>query len=174
MAKKKPTYLPSDFDEIEDRPSRSQLKRDMTALQQLGADLAALGDKVVKEAGLPPEVEKALLLIKTMTKHEARRRHMQYVGKLMRTFDTTHVSELVETAHRGHEVKTKAFQHIEDLRDRLMDGDDDLLQELFDSHPEEGQRLRQLTLGARREKANNKPPKDTRALFRLLRDLEGE
>jgi len=174
MAKKKPTYLPSDFDEIDDRPSRSQLKRDMTALQRLGADLAALGDKVVREAGLPPEVEKALLLFKTMTKHEARRRHMQYVGKLMRTFDTTHVRELVETAHRGHEVKTKAFQRIEDLRDRLVDGDDDLLQELFDSHPEEGQRLRQLTLGARREKANNKPPKDTRALFRLLRDLEGE
>jgi ribosome-associated protein len=174
MAKKKPTYHPSEFDEIDDRPSRSQLKRDMTALQQLGADLAALGDKVVREAGLPPEVEKALLLIKTMTKHEARRRHMQYVGKLMRTFDTTHARELVEAAHLGHAVKTKAFQRIEDLRDRLVDGDDDLLQELFDSHPEEGQRLRQLTLGARREKANEKPPKDTRALFRLLRDLEGE
>jgi ribosome-associated protein len=109
-----------------------------------------------------------------MTKHEARRRHMQYVGKLMRTFDTTHARELVEAAHLGHAVKTKAFQRIEDLRDRLVDGDDDLLQELFDSHPEEGQRLRQLTLGARREKANEKPPKDTRALFRLLRDLEGE
>ncbi|OIQ51263.1 hypothetical protein BerOc1_03213 [Pseudodesulfovibrio hydrargyri] len=174
MAKKKPTYLPSDFDEIEDRPSRSQLKRDMTALQQLGADLAALGDKVVREAGLPPDVEKALLLIKTITKHEARRRHMQYVGKLMRTFDTTHVSELVEAAQRGHTVKTKAFQRIEDLRDRLVDGDDDLLQELFDSHSEQGQRLRQLTLGARREKANDAPPKDTRALFRLLRDIEGE
>ncbi|WP_319583798.1 ribosome biogenesis factor YjgA [uncultured Pseudodesulfovibrio sp.] len=174
MAKKKPTYLPSDFDEIDDRPSRSQLKRDMTALQQLGADLAALGDKVVKEAGLPPEVEKALLLIKTMTKHEAKRRHMQYVGKLMRTFDTTHVNELVDAAHLGHEVKTKAFRRIEDLRDRLLDGDDDLLQSLFDSHPEEGQRLRQLTLGARREKANSKPPKDTRALFRLLREIEGE
>ena len=174
MAKKKPTYLPSDFDEIEDRPSRSQLKRDMTALQQLGADLAALGDKVVKEAGLPPEVEKALLLIKTMTKHEAKRRHMQYVGKLMRTFDTTHARDLVEAAHLGHEVKTKAFQRIEDLRDRLVDGDDDLLQSLFDAHPEEGQRLRQLTLGARREKGSNKPPKNSRALFRLLRDIEGE
>jgi ribosome-associated protein len=174
MAKKKPTYHPSEFDETEDRPSRSQLKRDMTALQQLGADLAALGDKVVREAGLPPEVEKALLLVKTMTKHEARRRHMQYVGKLMRTFDTTHARELVEAARLGHEVRTKAFQRVEDLRDRLADGDDDLLQELFDAHPDKGRRLRQLTLGARREKADNKPPKDTRALFRLLRDIEGE
>ncbi|MEZ7198840.1 ribosome biogenesis factor YjgA [Pseudodesulfovibrio karagichevae] len=174
MAKKKPTYLPSDFDEIDDRPSRSQLKRDMTSLQQLGADLAALGDKVIREAGLPPEVEKALLLLKTITKHEARRRHMQYVGRLMRTFDTAHARELVETARLGHQVKTKAFQRVEDLRDRLVDGDDELLQSLFEAHPEEGQRLRQLTLGARRENANNKPPKDTRALFRLLRDIEGE
>ncbi|MGE4423297.1 MAG: ribosome biogenesis factor YjgA [Pseudodesulfovibrio sp.] len=174
MAKKKPTYLPSEFDEIDDRPSRSQLKRDMTALQKLGADLAALGDKVVREAGLPPEVEKALLLIKTMTKHEAKRRHMQYVGKLMRTFDTAHAQELVDAAQLGHQVKTKAFQRVEDLRDRLVDGDDDLLQSLFETHPDEGQRLRQLTLGARRENANGKPPKDTRALFRLLRDIEGE
>jgi len=173
MAKKRPTYHPSEFDEIDDRPSRSQLKRDMAALQQLGADLAGLGDKVVKEAGLPTEVEKALLLLKSITKHEARRRHMQYVGKLMRTFDTTHARELVEAAHLGHAVKTKAFQHLEDLRDRLMSGDDALLQSLFDAHPAQGQRLRQLTLGARREKDNGKPPKDTRALFRLLRDLEG-
>lgn len=174
MAKKKPTYRPEEFDEIDDRPSRSQLKRDMTALQRLGADLAALGDRVVREAGLPPEVEKALLLIKTMTKHEARRRHMQYVGKLMRTFDTTRARELVEAARLGHAVKTEAFQRVENLRDRLLEGDDDLLQELFDAHPDQGQRLRQLTLGARREKASGKPPRDGRALFRLLRDLQEE
>ncbi|WP_272700291.1 ribosome biogenesis factor YjgA [Desulfovibrio sp. Fe33] len=174
MGKKKTTYRPEEFDEFEDRPSRSQLKRDMTALQQLGADLAALGDKVVKEADLPPEVEKALLLIKTMTKHEAKRRHMQYVGKLMRTFDTTHVSELVEAAKLGHAVKTSEFKRVESLRDRLVDGDDDLLQTLFDNHPDEGQKLRQLTLGARRENANGKAPKDSRALFRLLRSLPDE
>jgi len=174
MAKKKPTYSPSEFDEIEDRPSRSQLKRDMADLQQLGADLAALGDKAVREAGLPPEVEKALLLIKTITKHEARRRHMQYVGKLMRTFDTTRARELVEAARLGHTVKTEAFKQVETLRDRLLDGDDDLLHDLFKAHPDQGQRLRHLTLGARRERAANKPPKDSRALFRLLRDLPGE
>ena len=171
MAKKNRTYAPAEFDEIDDRPSKSQLKRDMTELQQLGADMAALGDKVVKEAGLPPEVEKALLLIKTMTKHEAKRRHMQYVGRLMRTFDTGHVRELVEAAKLGHQVKTNEFKRVESLRDRLIDGDDDLLQTLFEAYPDEGQRIRQLTLGARREAATDKPPKDTRALFRLLRTL---
>lgn len=169
MGKRKYTYRPEEFDEYEEGPSRSQLKRDCHDLQQLGADLAALGDKVVKEAGLPQEVEDALLLIKKLTKHEARRRHMQYVGKLMRTFDTSHVRDIVDAAKQGHSIKTAEFHRIEQMRDRLVDGDDDLLQELFDEYPEDGQRLRQLTLGARRAKAKGKPPKDSRALFKLLR-----
>lgn len=168
---KRDLYAPDEFDETDERPSRSQLKREMHALQKLGADLAALGDTVVKEAGLPEEVESALLLIKKITKHEARRRHMQYVGKLMRTFDTTHVQEVVEAAKAGHDLKTAEYHRVERLRDQLVAGDDDLLQTLFDAHPDMGQRLRQLVLGARREKAKGKPPKDTRALFKFLRDL---
>ncbi|WP_319472046.1 ribosome biogenesis factor YjgA [uncultured Pseudodesulfovibrio sp.] len=173
MAKKqkRDLYRPEEFDEVEEGPSRSQLKREMHALQQLGANLAALGDKVIKEAGLPADVEKALLLIKKLTKHEARRRHMQYVGKLMRTFDTTHVSEIVEAAKAGHTIKTAEFHRLEKVREQLIDGDDTLLQELFDTYPDQGQRLRQLVLGARREKAKGKPPKDSRALFKLLRQL---
>jgi len=174
MGKKNRTYRPEEFDEEDSRPSRSQLKRDMHDLQQLGADLAALGDTVVKEAGLPPEVEEALLLIKKITKHEASRRHMQYVGKLMRTFDTGPVREIVEAAKAGHQVKTAEFHRIEGMRDKLVNGDDALLRELFDQHPEQGQRLRQLTLGARREKAKDKPPKEARALFKFLRALPGQ
>jgi len=168
---KRDLYEPEEFDDIDDRPSRSQLKRDMHELQQLGADLAALGERVVKEAGLSPEVEKALLRIKTIPKHEAKRRHMQYVGKLMRTFDTTHVSEIVEAAKQGHTVKTAEFHQLEKIRDALVGGDDELLQQLFDAHPEQGQRLRQLVLNARREKAKEKTPKNSRALFKFLRAL---
>ncbi|NDV17915.1 DUF615 domain-containing protein [Pseudodesulfovibrio sp. JC047] len=171
MAKRNKIYRPEEFDEIDDRPSRSQLKRDMKELQKLGADLAALGDTMVKEACLPAEVEKALLLIKKIPKHEASRRHMQYVGKLMRTFDTTHVREIVDAAKQGHSIKTAEFHRLEIIRERLIDGDDDLLQKLFDTNPEQGQRLRQLTLGARRAKTSDKPPKDARNLFKLLRTM---
>ena len=171
MAKKKSTYRPAEFDDVDERPSRSQLKRDMTALQKLGTDLAALGETVVKGAGLPPEVEKALLLIKSMSKHEASRRHMQYVGKLMRTFDTTHVQEIVDAAQQGHSLRTAEFHRLEVLRDRLVDGDDDLLQALFEANPDHGQRLRHITLSARREKDSGRPLKESRALFKLLRGL---
>ncbi len=96
---------------------------------------------------------------------------MQYVGKLMRTFDTTHVSEIVEAAKTGHTIKTAEFHRLEKVREQLIDGDDGLMQELFDTYPDQGQRLRQLVLGARREKAKGKPPKDSRALFKFLRQL---
>ncbi|WP_419787520.1 ribosome biogenesis factor YjgA [Pseudodesulfovibrio sp.] len=173
MAKKRNTtlYRPEEFDEREDRPSKSQMKRDMTALQKLGEDLAALGETAVREAELTPETVEALLLIKKLTKHEARRRHLQYVGKLMRGCDTTRAREIVEEASRGRSVRDAEFHRLERLRERLVNGDDDLLQTLFDTNPEQGQRLRQFTLGARREKAAGKPSKDGRALFRLLRDL---
>lgn len=171
MGNKKRNYRPEEFDEIEEAPSRSQLKRESAELQKLGLAFVALGDAVIKESGLPSEVENAFLRLKTISKHEARRRHLQYIGKIMRTFDTTHVREIVEAAEKGHSLKTTDFHRIEVMREHLIDGDDGLLQELFDSHPEEGQRLRQLVLGARREKASAKPPKNTRALFKILRIL---
>ncbi|BCS90279.1 ribosome biogenesis factor YjgA [Pseudodesulfovibrio sediminis] len=171
MSKKKRNYRPEEFDEVDDRPSRTRMKKDSAELQKLGLALAALGDTVVKEAGLPPEVEEALLRIKTISKHEAKRRHLQYVGKLMRTFNTGHVREIVEAAEAGHSINTAEFHRLEALRDRLVDGDDDLLQELFDQYPEEGQRLRQLTLSVRRAKAKGKPAKDSRTLFKFLRNL---
>ncbi len=168
---KRDLYEPEEFDAQFDGPSRSQLKRDSNALQQLGMDLAALGDKTIKEAGLPELVEKALLQIKKMPKHEAKRRHMQYVGKLMRTFDTTYVSEIVEAAKQGLTVKTVEFHRLEKIRERLVAGDEELIQEMFDTYPEQRQRMRQLILGARREQAKGKPPKDFRQLFKLLREL---
>ncbi|MEF2230082.1 MAG: ribosome biogenesis factor YjgA [Pseudodesulfovibrio sp.] len=173
MAKKqkRDLFQPQEFDEREDKVSRSQMKRDMTALQNLGEELAALGETAVREAGLTPEAEAALLLIKKLKGHEARRRHLQYVGKLMRACDTGRAREIVEEARKGRTVKTAEFHRLEKLRDRLVDGDEDLLQALFEANPDQGQRLRQLTLGARREKDAGKPLKDTRALFKLLRGL---
>jgi len=171
MGKRKPLYRPEEFDERQYGPSKSQLKRDSTELQSLGEEFAALGDRVVKEAGLPPELESALLLIRTLTKHEARRRHLQYVGKLMRSNDTGRLREIVEAARQGHALRTDAFHRAERLRDRLVDGDDGLVQQLFEAHPDEGQRLRHLVLAARREKEAGKPPASARALFRLLHGL---
>lgn len=152
--------------------SRSQLKREASALQRMGEELAALGDETLRKAPLPPDLKDALMEARAMTSHEARRRQMQYVGKVMRTVDTAEVEAFLERHRQGKSRADKAHQQLEHWRDRLVEGDDDLLEELLIRFPgAERQRLRQLVLAARREREQAKPPKQFRALFRHLREL---
>lgn len=63
------------------------MKRRSTALQELGERLLALRPAVRATLDLPPELEEALAFHDTLTKHEARRRQRQYVGRLMRELE---------------------------------------------------------------------------------------
>ncbi|MBU1249351.1 MAG: DUF615 domain-containing protein [Proteobacteria bacterium] len=160
------------YDDQPERKSRSQRKRDSTALQKIGVELASLGRETLRKAPLSQDIKEALLEFKAMTKHEARRRQMQLIGKLMREADIDPIEEFLDRFRAGKSKTDRAFQQIEEWRDRLMDGDDGLMEELMERFPGgDRQQLRQLTLSARRERAKEQPPKHFRALFRFLRDL---
>lgn len=155
--------------------SRSQAKREMTALQRMGEELTALGEEAIRKAPLPADLKEAVLEAKRLTKHEAKRRQMQYLGKLMRSVDTTEVQDFLEGLRDGNSKADRAFKQLESWRERLLEGDDSLLDELVKRYPEaDRQRLRQLTLAARRERAKGQPPKQFRALFRYLRELAAQ
>jgi len=64
--------------------SRSQRKRDSTALQVLGEQLASLAPPQWDGLPLPPELRSALEEYRRLSNREARRRHLQYIGRLMR------------------------------------------------------------------------------------------
>lgn len=70
-----------------DRPSRSQKKRESTALQTLGEELAKLPLREIEKLGVSPDLVGAFRDLSRMTSREARRRQMQYVGRLMREED---------------------------------------------------------------------------------------
>ncbi|MGE4506027.1 MAG: ribosome biogenesis factor YjgA, partial [Desulfovibrionaceae bacterium] len=91
-----------------DGPSRSQKKRDATALQALGEELAALGRESLRKAPLPPDIKEALLEARAMASHEARRRQMQFVGKLMREADTSAIRDFLERHREGKSRADKA------------------------------------------------------------------
>lgn len=168
-------YDMDNWDDEYDGPSRSQKKRDATALQRMGEELVNLGPDMIKKAGIPPKLRDALLESFNITKHEARRRHFQYVGKLMREVNTDRVEELLENYREGRDANSATFQEIESWRDRLLEGDNDLLQELVEMLPKmDVQHVRQLIRNAIKEKETNKPPKNSRTLFRLLRELREE
>ncbi len=64
--------------------SRSQKKREGTALQNLGEQLAALSPSALTSLELPDALLDALREWHKVKTHEAKRRQMQYIGRLMR------------------------------------------------------------------------------------------
>jgi ribosome-associated protein len=160
-----------EFDEVLP-PSKSQRKRDVEALQDLGRDLTQLSKDQLKKMDLPEDLMDALLEYKRITSHGAMRRQMQFIGKVMREIDTDPIVEQL-AAMRGESNAAKAeFHLLERWRERLLT-DDGAVTEWLTAHPDaDGQRLRQLIRNARKEAELGKPPKSSRELFRLLRDTD--
>lgn len=156
----------------EEKKSKSQLKREMLALQKLGEELVRLSEDQISKLDIPSALMDALLFAKTIKKHEAWRRQMQYIGTLMREIDPEPIHRALENALHGHKADMRIFKQAEEWRDKLLAGNDALLEELFTRFPHvDFQRMRQLVFNARKEKDGNKPPKSSRALFRYLREL---
>ena len=74
--------------------SRSQRKRDSQALQKLGEELAELPVRELAKLPMSPDLLEAYRDLGRITSHEARRRQMQYIGRLMR--EEEHCEELKE------------------------------------------------------------------------------
>jgi ribosome-associated protein len=76
-----------DPNEIWAGPSKSQVKRDMAELQALGEQLTRLPDSQLATIALEDDLREALAELKRIKSHEARRRQVQLIGKLMRGAD---------------------------------------------------------------------------------------
>lgn len=153
------------------RPSKTQRKTAMLELQELGVELAALSAERLKKMVLPEALLNAVLDWQRFTKHGARRRQMQYIGKLMRDLDPEPIVAQL-AALKGESNAAKAeFHALERWRERLLDSDEALTEWLLDHPDSDVQALRQLIRNARKEAELGKPPKSSRELFRLLREL---
>jgi ribosome-associated protein len=168
-------FQSSEFEQEYDRPSKSQLKREMTALQKLGEDLVAEPRDRVKRVPMPEDVRDAILECQQIKDHEGRRRQMQYVGKKMRTLDETELAAIQRTldSWKGlSKADTAAMHALEKKRDKLL-AKDEALTELLEQHPDlDAQHVRTLIRNARKEQAENKPPKAYREIFQLLKQLQ--
>lgn len=149
--------------------SKTQRKRESEALQDLGVELVNLSPEQVKRMALPDVIRSAVLECQRINAHGARRRQLQYLGKLMRKTESEPIAlQLAEI--RGESAAAKArFHALERWRDRLL-REDEALSEWLDTHPgSDAQHLRTLIRNARREAEAGKPPKSSRELFRLIR-----
>ncbi|MFN3302250.1 MAG: ribosome biogenesis factor YjgA [Roseateles sp.] len=156
-----------DVEDDFDRPSKSQMKRDMTALQKLGEELLALPESRWEPLALPEILSDALKAAKKITNFEGRRRQMQYIGKLMRKIDPEPVREAVAAFKLGHAQDSLRLHQSERWRERLL-ASDDALQEFLAAHQDvDIQQLRSLVRAARKD-ASNAPEKRSGRAYREL------
>lgn len=150
--------------------SKTRRKQEMQELQGLGEALVALSEDRLKRLDLPEQLQEAVLEAKRIRQHEAHRRQLQYIGRLMRDIDAESVAAQVADI-QGESAAAKAqFHALERWRARLIE-DDGALAEWLAQHPgSDVQQLRQLVRNARREAAEGRPPRSSRALFKLLRE----
>jgi ribosome-associated protein len=155
----------------EEKPSKTQRKREMHELQTLGARLVELNSEQLAAIGLPDDLRDAVEFARRTTKHEARRRQMQYIGKLMRSVDPAPIREKLKVWD-GVSAEHTARQHrVERWRDRLLE-DETAVDELLRAHPGiDARHLRALARKAREERRAGSPPRAYRELFRTLREI---
>jgi ribosome-associated protein len=138
----------------------------MTALQKIGESLVRLPAAQLAKIPLEPVLAEAIAHARELTRHEAFRRQMQYIGKLMRFVEPEPIQAALEKLELKSKQSKAEFHLIERWRDRLIAEDDTALQTFLDGYPEAGrQHLRQLVRNAK------KRPTAIAELFRYLRKI---
>jgi ribosome-associated protein len=159
---------------LDDEPlklSKTSKKRAVEALQTLGEALAALPVERLKKIDLPEDLREALDLHRRMTRQDkARRRQMQYIGRLMRQVDSAPIRAALAEARGDSAAETARLRQIERLRDALLENET-ALTEIAARYPGiDLQRLRSLRRAALKEKESGKPPRNYRAIFQMLKE----
>ena len=153
-----------------DRPSKSQKKRDSTAAQGLGEEVAALPRDKIESLGLPEKLQDALIEAARITAHEGRRRHMQLIGKLMRNIDPEPIRAALEKFSGSSKQEVADMHLAERWRERLLKEPDALALFANEYRDMDLQQLRTMIRNAQKEQAQNKPPRDFRKIYQFVRE----
>ena len=165
--------LPTDGDAAGARPSKTRLKHEMEALQALGETLVSLDAARLRSLELPERLVDAVVLARGITKHEARRRQMQYLGRLMRDVDPVPIRAALERWETVPREEKARFAALEGWRDRIL-ADAAALDAFVAEHPDADRAaLARLADTARNERSRGEPPRAFRELFRAMRRATG-
>lgn len=165
---------PLDYDDQDEPqgPSKSSVKREMHALQALGEELVALSADRLAKVPLSDALRDAIADARRFTKHGAKRRQMQYIGRLMRHEDPAPIRAQLDIFNGASKAEVARQHRLEKLRADFLD-DEKLIGAIAERWPgADLQHLRVLRRNALKEREQNKPPRAFRELFRVLRELE--
>lgn len=165
--------MPNDsIDNDTDEPkSKSQLKREMQELQDIGVRLTHLTETVLHTLPLEPQLLDCVLESKHITEKSGKKRHLQFIGKLMRHADSEAIRDALEKMDESKKTAARQLHTIERWRDRLLNDGAEALSAFFVEYPQaDRQQIRNILRAAKKEIEQKKSPTNTRKLFKALRD----
>lgn len=168
-------YLEEDDDEYIEyavRPNKTQIKREIAALFELGEEMAELSNAQLNQLDLPAELKSAVILAAGMPPKGARKRQLKFISSLLRNADSDAIIEKLARMKTQSAHAVREHHKVEKWRDRLIAEGNDALTELLEDCPEaDHQHLRQLIRSAQKETELAKPPKSSRQLYHYLKEL---
>ena len=127
-------------------PSKTQLKQGATDLQQLGQKLTTYSCAVLRKLSLNEVLISALEEYNRLpNSHGARRRQLQFIGKLMRDLDYDAVIKSIDDLESGHLRKKKKPSAAKLLCEAILESGDAEINVALDQYPQlNRQTMRQL------------------------------
>ncbi|HEY8540444.1 MAG TPA: ribosome biogenesis factor YjgA [Steroidobacteraceae bacterium] len=162
-----------DFDDSDERPSKSELKRQSAELQALGEALIDLPQSELDALPLPENLRDAVELARRITAHGGLYRQKQYIGKLMRKIDAEPIRRALAAKREKERLAALRFRNVEHWRDRLIAEGSQALEAFRAATPAQfdAAMLERLIDRARDERRRGGPPRASRELFRALREI---
>jgi ribosome-associated protein len=134
----------------------------------VGAELVALSPEQLARIEMPESLRDAVEEARRFTRHEARRRQLQYIGRIMRDIDAAPVAEQLAALKAPSKRQTALFHVAERWRDELL-SDGEALERFVKEFPEaDPHRIRSMVDEVREEKRKARPPRRFRELFHVL------
>jgi ribosome-associated protein len=162
--------MPKSTQKPPEEDSKTHRKQEAAALQKTGEQLVKLSAEQLQQMGLPDDLLEAVLEAQRTKTNAAIVRQMQYIGKVMRKFDAEPIRARLRELDLARGRQAALHNELERWRERLL-ADDAALGEWMAACPgADAARLRALIRSARKELAENGPPKSSRELFRVLRE----
>jgi ribosome-associated protein len=157
--------------EEDDFISKTRRKREARDLQDLGAALVKLSKDQLARIDMPENLRDAVQACRSITKHEAKRRQHQYIGKIMRDIDAGPIAAQLAELEAPSKRQTALFHVAERWRTDLMESPDAIARFVKEYPQADPHRLRELAEGAREEKSASKPLRKYRELYHVLNAL---
>jgi ribosome-associated protein len=159
-------------DNLPERESKTQRKKQMLALQKIGGILVELPAAQLAKIPLESPLKEAVIEARSLNSHEGKRRQMQYIGKLMRHIDAQPILDALDKIQLKDNHSRSLFHQVERWRDKFIEEGDNVLQSFIQKFPAtDNQHLRQLIRNAQKDTKTEKNTGADTALFRYLKEI---